>query len=112
MAQSADVGLDGFTMVFYYLPEDKDELSTPNAFLIKEQADKINMNQIKELFPMEGDFHFRFKFSYEGMAVWLDVQNMKVPVPRYKEKIIMKVMRKDAKDLMNEAGQSQSVPNT
>ena len=91
---------EGFTLVFYYMPEDNDELSTPNAFLVKNQADKITLKQIVEMFPMEGDLHFRFKYSHDGVAVWLDVQNMKVPVPRYKDKIIMKVTRKEAKDLM------------
>ena len=33
-------------------------------------------------------------------AVWLDVLNPKVPVPRYKDKIIMKVTRMEAKDVL------------
>ena len=60
------------------------------------------MKTIKDSFPLEGDFHFRFKFMIEATstAVWLDVLNPKVPVPRYKDKIIMKVTRMEAKDVL------------
>ncbi len=33
----------GFTLVFYYVPEDKDELSTPNAFAVPKAQDEITL---------------------------------------------------------------------
>jgi hypothetical protein len=33
----------GFTLVFYYIPEDKDELTTPNAFAVPKNQDDITL---------------------------------------------------------------------
>ena len=42
-----DGGQENFTLIYYYLPEDKDELSTPNALLVTAKAEKINLAQVK-----------------------------------------------------------------
>ena len=84
-------------MVFYYIPEDKDELSTPNAFLIRKAINEVTLEMIESQFPMEGDFIFRFKYNHSGANVWLDLSNKKCSVPKYENRIIMKVTRKVAK---------------
>ena len=43
-------------MVFYYVPEDKDELSTPNAFMIPRAVNEVTLEMIESMFPMEGEF--------------------------------------------------------
>ena len=43
-----------FTLVFYYIPEDLDELSTPNAYAIPKAVNDITLQDIEELFPLNG----------------------------------------------------------
>ena len=42
----------GFTLVFYYIPEDLDELGTPNAYAIGKQINDITLQDIESLFPL------------------------------------------------------------
>jgi len=42
----------GFTLVFYYIPEDFDELSMPNAYAIQKTANEITLNDIEKQFPL------------------------------------------------------------
>ena len=81
-------------MIFYWVPEDKDELATPNAFIIRRPLAEITLEMIEREFPMQGDFMYRFKYSHTGTTVWLDLSNRKCPVPKYDNRIIMKVTRK------------------
>ena len=55
-----------FTLVFYYVPEDFDELGTPNAYAIPKAIGEITLGDIEQAFPLgEGSqFHFRFKYKY------------------------------------------------
>lgn len=55
-----------FTLVFYYLPEDKDDLAMPNAYAIPKNLTDITLADIESLFPLEGEFHFRFKYKYSS----------------------------------------------
>ena len=95
----------GFTLVYYYIPEDLDELGTPNAYAIPKNAAEITLQDVESLFPLNvargsGDhFHFRFKYKYNSQSVWLDLNNKKVKVPKCDGKIIMKVTRKTPKYL-------------
>ena len=67
---------EAFTLVFYYVPEDFDELSTPNAYAIPKPLNDITLTDIENLFPLakdqmkrgggEAPFHFRFKYKYNG----------------------------------------------
>ena len=43
-------------MIFYYVPEDKDELSTPNAFIIRRPMNQVTLEMIESQFPMQGEF--------------------------------------------------------
>ena len=37
----------GFTLVYYYIPEDLDELGTPNAFAIPKAVNDITLMDIE-----------------------------------------------------------------
>ena len=87
-------------MVFYYVPEDGDVLSSPNAFIIRRALNEVTLEMIEQQFPMDGDYFFRFKYSHSGQTVWLDLSNKKCPVPKYDGKIIIKVTRKVAKNVL------------
>ncbi len=109
---------NSFTLVFYYIPEDFDELSTPNAYAVPKNINDITLTDIEDLFPLNIDqsgkknksmnkdddfpFHFRFKYKYNNQSVWLDLNNKKVKIPKFEGKIIMKVTRRHPKYLTNE----------
>lgn len=52
--------------MFYFVPEDKDELTMPNAFIVKAALGEVTLDRIEREFPMEGAFFFRFKYSHGG----------------------------------------------
>ncbi len=66
----------------------------PNAYAIPKFIQEITLGDIEKLFPLNGEFHFRFKYKYNGQSVWLDLNNKKCKVPMVENKIIMKVTRK------------------
>ena len=70
----------------------------PNAFAIPKLADDITLTDIEKLFPLEGEFHFRFKYKYNQQSVWLDLNNKQCKVPKCDTKVIMKVTRKTPKN--------------
>ena len=51
-----------FTMIYYHIPEDFDDPEQPNAFGIGKAIDEILLSDIKRLFPIQGTYHFRFKY--------------------------------------------------
>jgi len=83
-----------FTLIFYYVPEDKDELDVPNAFGIKKSLGDIRLGDIQSQFPLEGQYHFRFKFKHGNEYVWLDLMNPNCKLPTFDGKVTMKVTRK------------------
>jgi len=92
--------MSNFCLVFYYIPEDRDELTVPNAFALSKQLNDVTLTDIVEAFPLDGEFFFRFKYKYNDLSVWLDLSNKACKVPKCDGKIIMKVTRKVAKDPM------------
>mmetsp|Transcript_8421 Transcript_8421/g.6282 ORF Transcript_8421/g.6282 Transcript_8421/m.6282 type:complete len:93 (+) Transcript_8421:72-350(+) len=66
----------------------------PNAYAVPKALNDITLSDIESLFPLEGEFHFRFKYKFSGTSVWLDLNNKQVKVPKCDSKIIMKVTRK------------------
>ena len=87
-------------MVYYWVPEDKDELSMPNAFILRRPLAEITLDNIEREFPLKGDLIFRFKYNHSGTTVWLDLSNKKCPVPKYNNSIIMKVTRRAQKNTL------------
>ena len=81
----------------------------PNAFIINKELDHITLNDVKQGFPMEGEFFFRFKYRYNSASVWLDLSNHKCPVPKFDGKIIVKVTRQTAKNTVLEELEAMKV---
>jgi len=79
------------TSIFYYLPEDGDEEEHPNMFSVNGKS--LTLRDVREAFPLEGGFHFRFKKQYKGTFVWLDVFQDLAAVPTYDGVIVSKVTR-------------------
>ena len=99
MSQQKEGGGGGFTLVYYYIPEDCDDLAMPNAYAIPKGIEAITLSDIEGQFPLKGEeFHFRFKYKYNGASVWLDLANKQCKVPKVDGRIIMKVTRKLVKN--------------
>ena len=81
------------TPIQYFIPEDKDDSDKFNVFMIYKDIDSVRYNDIKESFPLPGTYYFRFKFKLNNQVVWIDLTNMNAPVPRFENKIIVKVSR-------------------
>ena len=64
-----------------------------NIFIIYKNYKEIRLQDIKENFPLPGDYYFRFKFEFMEKSVWIDFNNPVGALPRYDGKIIMKVTR-------------------
>ena len=83
------------TIVRYFVPEDRDSEEKPNAFVIYKPIDELRLKDIKEYFPLPGDYHFRFKFelSKPKKSVWLDFNKEESKLPTIDGKILIKVSR-------------------
>jgi len=81
------------TPIHYYIPEDKDETEKLNLFMVYKDVDSLRYNDIKDNFPLPGSYYFRFKFKMNNQIVWIDLTNQGAPIPRFDNKIIVKVSR-------------------
>ncbi|CAD7975968.1 unnamed protein product [Amoebophrya sp. A25] len=82
------------SLVYYHIPTDQDEAQFPNAFPLAKARGDIKLRDIREKFPLPGQYHFRFKLKWsDSQAVWMDVTNEDSAVPVYDDKIICKVLR-------------------
>ena len=80
--------------MYYYVPEDLDEFTQLNAFVVRKKIDDIRLPDIISEFPMQGSYHFRFRCNVQkNRAVWLDLNNTTCKLPLSDDKIIMKVTR-------------------
>ena len=83
------------TSVFYYVPQDNETYNDLNAFPIYMKQDEIRLRDVRECFPLPGNYHFRFQYVFNKKdVVWLDLNNERCKLPTVNDKIIMKVMRK------------------
>jgi len=79
------------TTVCYHIPTDRDEPDHPNAFVIPMHANEITLGDVKQTFPLPGNYHFRFKV--EG-GFWMDCTDECTHVPLFAGKrIVAKVLR-------------------
>jgi len=85
--------MSNFTMVFYFIPEDFDVPEQPNAFGIAKGIEKLKLKDVKQCFPMEGTYQFRFKYMYGKTKVWMDLKDDECRVPTYNNMVIAKVNR-------------------
>mmetsp|Transcript_64152 Transcript_64152/g.128820 ORF Transcript_64152/g.128820 Transcript_64152/m.128820 type:complete len:187 (-) Transcript_64152:98-658(-) len=82
-------------LIYYYIPEDKDEADIPNAFPVLKPGGEIRLRDIRAKFPLPGKYHFRFKMRLgdTSSALWMDVTNEDSQVPMFDGKIVAKVTR-------------------
>lgn len=81
------------TIIQYYIPEDNEDPEKMNAFLVYKELDSLRIGDIKENFPIPGEYYFRFKFKFQNKNVWIDFSNQEATLPKFEGKIIMKVSR-------------------
>lgn len=93
------------TTVRYFLPEDGDSEHHPNVFLAarpRQPNQPPLLKDIKDAFPLPGQYHFRFKTSLipgsEQIAVWMDCVDDHRPVPIWRNSIVAKITRLTAED--------------
>jgi hypothetical protein len=87
------INMKNFSLVYYHIPEDFDDPESPNAFGIAKAMDEIRLRDVKENFPLEGTYHFRFKYVYNKVPVWMDLNNEQAKVPQFQNKIVAKATR-------------------
>ena len=100
-----------FTLVYYYIPEDFDDPQMPNAFALSKLADEVTLTDIEKSFPLAGEFVYRFKYKYNGAAVWMDLSNKTCRVPKVDGRIYLKVTRKVPKYTVTSSSQSAAESN-
>eukprot|EP00826_Nyctotherus_ovalis_P016847 TRINITY_DN14912_c0_g1_i3.p1 TRINITY_DN14912_c0_g1~~TRINITY_DN14912_c0_g1_i3.p1 ORF type:complete len:150 (-),score=32.41 TRINITY_DN14912_c0_g1_i3:184-633(-) len=83
-----------FTLVHYYIPEDMDNLDILNAFGIKKAIQDIRVGDVYSSFPLEGQYHFRFKCKHGSEFVWMDILKPDSKPPIVDGKIVVKASRK------------------
>lgn len=97
------------TTIRYFVPEDGDLETQPNVFLApkpRHPNTPPTFGQIRDAFPLPGQYHFRFKSALvpgtdrdkTAMAVWMDVVEERQPVPTWRNGIIAKVSRISMED--------------
>ncbi len=99
-----------FTLISYYVPEDKDDIEILNAFGIKKAAEDLRLSDISSGFPLEGQYHFRFKYRHGTDFVWLDLVNPNCKLPVVDGKIVMKVARETWDGSSSRVSASASAP--
>ena len=82
-----------YTMVYYYIPEDFDNVDELNAFGISKVIDEIKLSDIRQAFPISGKYHFRFKHLINKNIVWMDLNSDDCKALIFQNKIILKVTR-------------------
>lgn len=66
-------------IISYYIPEDGDSPEHPNFFVC--DSNSLSVGQLKKIFPVPGEYHFRFKKLIGSTSVWMDATNDAAPVP-------------------------------
>jgi len=88
----------------YYIPEHGDDPAHPNAFVVNPRSQGgITLGEIKDAFPLSGDFFFRFKKNFQSGHIWLDVAEDHLMVPAFGGDVLAKVQ---VKALLTTAGES------
>jgi hypothetical protein len=81
------------SLIYYFVPEDKEDQEKLNAFILYKDIESIRLNDIAENFPLPGQYSFRFKFKFDNKNVWIDFNNEDTKLPRFENKIIIKATR-------------------
>lgn len=83
------------TQVYYFVPEDAESGKQFNCFIVRRPAESITLAQIREDFPLPGDYHFRFQYAYQSSncKIWLDLPSENSFVPQIDQEIRIKATR-------------------
>ncbi len=81
------------SLIYYFVPEDKEDQEKLNAFIVYKDIESLKLNDIKENFPLPGEYYFRFKFKFDNKNVWIDFNNEDAKLPRFDNKVIIKATR-------------------
>ncbi|KAL4511961.1 hypothetical protein ABPG72_012806 [Tetrahymena utriculariae] len=79
--------------VFYHIPQDKDDPDIPNVFCVPKAQEEIRLADIKNYFPLNGQYIFRFKYKYNNQIVWMDIPENSKKLPIYEGRIFLKATR-------------------
>ena len=84
--------------VFYYVPEDGEAFSGDselNCFIVRgKDKSELRLSDIRENFPLPGQYHFRFQYLYQGkVPVWLDLSSETARLPEAEGAIVIKALR-------------------
>jgi len=83
------------SLVCYHLPSDRDDPEHPNVYQINKPVEDVTLQDIKNNFPLPGNYHFRFKAGESHSPYWIDVTDMNKVVPSFgpRRTIVAKVLR-------------------
>ena len=84
----------------YFLPDDGDDEHHPNIYTIKHTSNTISLKQLKQSFPLSGEYIFRVQTVCNSMNVWLDVgsgnyndNEVMMPIEDINTGLLLKVTR-------------------
>ncbi len=80
-------------MIYYWVPEDKDDAEECNAFGIEKRINEVTIKDIREAFPVPGRYHFRFKFLMNKEVVWMDMVNDECVALLFQNRVVVKATR-------------------
>ena len=83
------------TQVYYFVPEDAESGKQMNCFIVRRPANSITLRQLREDFPLPGEYQFRFEYHYQSSSckVWLDLPSEESLVPLTEGEIRVKATR-------------------
>ncbi|CAD8064282.1 unnamed protein product [Paramecium sonneborni] len=99
--------MKAFTLIYYIVPQDNDDVEIPNAFGIGKQIDQVTLKDIKSSFPLQGEYIFRFRYKTSHNTVWLDLPTDTSQIPLFNNRILLKATRISWESPNNQNQQTQ-----
>ncbi|CAD8076370.1 unnamed protein product [Paramecium sonneborni] len=100
--------MKAFTLIYYIVPQDNDDVEIPNAFGIGKQIDQVTLKDIKSSFPLQGEYIFRFRYKTSHNTVWLDLPTDTSQIPLFNNRILIKATRISWDTQNNQIQQTQT----
>ncbi|CAK68740.1 unnamed protein product (macronuclear) [Paramecium tetraurelia] len=100
--------MKSFTLIYYIVPQDNDDVEIPNAFGIGKPVDQVTLKDVKSSFPLQGEYIFRFRYKTSHNTVWLDLPTDTSQIPLFNNRILIKATR-ISWETQNNQSQSASV---
>jgi len=102
------------TPIFYHIPSDLDDESHPNVFYVQPQSGTLTLGDVRNSFPLPGQYHFRFKTNFKSTFVWKDTQKDSDKIPSHDGKFVAKIsrLRTPASNTNQTSASSSSINNT